>query len=260
MRRAIPFTALILLAAFVLSGFSSQEIVVGRRRATSAATPTLVNSGTAAGTTGSNSLSASAFSSSLTNPSFIIVAFVDVQNTGASYTASDTAGNTYVDCGPGKLLYASSARIVQCFYALNTHTTASNVVKVTISAGTLNFARMVAGEFTNVATSSPIDGGSGQGYSSKAASTCGTAGANNCTATSMTTNTNGDLIVSIGATTQAQPSAGTSPVSYTSVGVGGTTILMEYAIQSSAGAIQPTMGSSFTNDDWCNISVGAKHN
>ena len=38
MRRAIPFTALILLAAFVLSGFSSQEVVVGRRRASAAAT------------------------------------------------------------------------------------------------------------------------------------------------------------------------------------------------------------------------------
>ena len=42
MRRAIPFTALILVAALVLSGFSSQEIVVGRRRAaTSSLTVTL---------------------------------------------------------------------------------------------------------------------------------------------------------------------------------------------------------------------------
>jgi len=42
-RRAIPFIALILLAAFVLSGFSSQEIVSGRRRSSAAgATVTLV--------------------------------------------------------------------------------------------------------------------------------------------------------------------------------------------------------------------------
>ena len=42
MRRAIPFTALILLAAFVLSGFSSQEIIVGRRRATASPSRTVV--------------------------------------------------------------------------------------------------------------------------------------------------------------------------------------------------------------------------
>ena len=41
MRRAIPFTALILVAALVLSGFSSQEVVSGRRRATASSPPSV---------------------------------------------------------------------------------------------------------------------------------------------------------------------------------------------------------------------------
>ena len=111
------------------------------------------------------------------------------------YTISDTAGNSYVDAGPGVILFNSSGAWSEVFYALNTHTTASNVVKLSPASGLLNYPRIVAVEFTGGATSSPVDGGSGVGYSSKANATGGSSGANCLTATQLTPVTNGDLIL-----------------------------------------------------------------
>jgi hypothetical protein len=96
-----------------------------------------------------------AFSSPLTNPSLITVTVCNVSNTTIN-TPTDTAGNTYVDSGAGKVNLDSNQFSCQFFYALNTHTTASNVVSISNTA--LNGLYIAALEFTGGAASSPVRG------------------------------------------------------------------------------------------------------
>ena len=73
MRRAIPFAALILVAALVLSGFSSQEVVSGRRRASAAPSLDVSNYKAAAGHYGSSPNTTTIVMGSLTSGDLIII-------------------------------------------------------------------------------------------------------------------------------------------------------------------------------------------
>jgi len=203
-----------------------------------------------------SSQSTAAFSNALTNPSQIWVMIVDAGG-GTPYTISDTAGNSYVDAGPGVILFNSSGAWSEVFYALNTHTTASNVVKLSPASGLLNYPRIVAVEFTGGATSSPVDGGSGVGYSSKANATGGSSGANCLTATQLTPVTNGDLILAWFSNSNGSVTAGTSPIAFTDIG-GGVGGESEYYIQSTAAAITPSAGDNTSSDPYAAIVVAFK--
>lgn len=89
-------------------------------------------------------------------------------------------------------------------------------------------------------------------------------GANNMTSTNMTTLTNGDFILGLlmdGQNGVTAPTAGTSPVGYTSIGtaVHATDVIsmrLEWASQAAAGAIAATGGIATNNDPGVTMVVG----
>ncbi len=206
-------------------------------------------------TLGTSPISLPSFSASLTNPSIIVVQEFAVANPSSFPVPTDTAGNTYVDAGPGKATWNGSADSMEVFYALNTHTTASNVV--TISASSAVSIAGLAYEITGGATSSPIDGGSGVGYSSLSNATGGTAGANSLIASSITPAGNGDLILGMFQGSSSGPTAGTSPNTFTNVD-SGFSGLSEYLTQATSAAIAATAGDATTGDGYAAIVVAIK--
>ena len=134
----------------------------------------------------SNPMQTSAFSAALTNPSLIVVEVY--QATAAPATPTDTAGNTYYDCGAGAV--ARGSIYLQIFYALNTHTTSSNKVSVANPSG---YSLMLsAQEWTGGATSSPVDG-----YAKNANASTGTGGGQNVTSTAPGGSGTSDLLVGV---------------------------------------------------------------
>jgi hypothetical protein len=197
-----------------------------------------------------------AFSAPLTNPSLIVVHMYSAGGLTSYTVPTDTAGNTYVDCGPGATTFSPGK--IQCFYALNTHTTASNVVTLH-ATGSVTFLSGAAMEITGANTSSPIDGGSGVGYSLKASATGGAAGSDNISGTSLTPASNNDMILALFVAQNAVPTVGTSPNLFT-VGAGATwNARSEYFIQSTAAAITATASDSFSSDSYGAIVVAIKH-
>jgi len=207
------------------------------------------------GATSVTSAALTAFSAALTSGSLIIVH--EFSGSNVTYTVpTDTAGNTYVDCGPGQAAFTVANDQSECFYALNTHTTASNVVTVHSSTGA-TFLSGLAFEVVGAASSSPIDGGSGVGYSIKASAFGGAAGANNLTATSLTPVTNGDLIVAFFATGSNGNTAGTAPNAFTLVN-GTFSKVSEYFNQGTAAAIIATASDSTSTDPYAAIVIAVK--
>jgi hypothetical protein len=183
--------------------------------------------------------SAAAFSVSLTNPSTIIVL---AQGPVGTFSVADTAGNTYQDCGPGQVVYNSSANGVQCFYALNTHTTASNVVSFSSSAG--GTMSVTATEWTGGAIVSPIDVTQNSGGN---AST-GTGGGQNVTSNGTNTSA-ADLIIGIAA-------AQTGPLSVGSGFTGTSSQGLEYQIGSGPGTIAALWSDPTNNDSYGAMVIG----
>lgn len=100
-------------------------------------------------------VSTAAFSSPLTNPSLIVVSWYGDLTTTTANTPTDTAGNTYVRA----VNYSGGVNIgakVEVWYAKNTHTTASNVVRVTDNGAGVN-SMVIAEEWTGADTSVPFD-------------------------------------------------------------------------------------------------------
>ena len=218
---------------------------------------TVTNNGYVNGSGSSvTSATLSTFSTALTNPSIIFVEEYAVGTPSSFPVPTDTAGNTYVDCGPGKILYNSSAVTLECFYALNTHTTASNIVTIHASSS-VTYMNGTAFEVTGGATSSPIDGGSGVGYSSLANGTGGSSGANALYGNAITPAGSGDLIIGMFAGANAIPTAGTSPNAYTAVNVSAHAV-SEYFYQLVSASIDATAGSTYSGDSYGNITVALK--
>ena len=206
---------------------------------------------------GANSKSLSAFGSPLTDPSFIVVGCMGAGGGGNTFAVpTDTAGNVYVDGGSGQIQYNGALIQMELFYSLNTHTTSANVVTCNLSAGTLSYLQGSAVEITGAAASSPIDGGSGAGYSSKSG-TGGSAGANALAATSITPAGNGDLILGYFAATNALPSAGTSPHAFTDQNPSASTLLETFT-QASSAAIAATAGDSYASDPFGALVIAVK--
>jgi hypothetical protein len=143
---------------------------------------------------------------------------------------------------------------MQCFYALNTHSTASNVV--TIHSSSVVFLTGLAFEVLGAASSSPIDGGSGVGYSSKAAATSGAAGSDNLTATSLTPAGNGDLIIEF-IPSLSGSTVGTSPNAFTAVN-GTWTMASGYFLQATSAAIIATASDSTGSNPYAAVVIAIK--
>jgi hypothetical protein len=102
-----------------------------------------------------NSTVSATFGAALTNGSIILVAWEgdDPTANNSANTPTDTAGNTYV-----KVLaeFQSGSFELDIWYALNTHTTASNKVTITDTLGGSD-GIIIIEEWTGQAASSPVD-------------------------------------------------------------------------------------------------------
>ena len=94
------------------------------------------------------------FSSTLTNPSLILVAFAADLETTAANTPTDTAGNTYVKAA--RLAATGNGTDMEIWYALNTHATASNKVTVTDNGAGVDSIVLIE-EWTGAKTSGAFD-------------------------------------------------------------------------------------------------------
>lgn len=220
---------------------------------TSVANWSLVNQQNASsGGTGVTSESAPAFKNALTNTSTIIAvcqALTPWSNSGATTTyavPTDTAGNTYIDVQVGTTGFNGSAVTEEVFYALNTHTTASNVVTCHSNAGSITFFSIVAFEVTGGATAGPIDT---KFYNSL--QTSGGAGANAVALGSQSQwppTVNDDLIVAACGLSGGPGSPGNSPNVFMQLsGQGGE---VEMFVQPTAAAIAPSCGDGTATDTW----------
>ncbi len=190
-----------------------------------------------------NPVSTSAFTNALTNPSIIIVG---VRRTSTTIgTPTDTAGNTYLDCGAGLVLYYSSSQSIQLFYALNTSTTAANIVSVANADG--KSVNIEAFEWTGGALSSPIDGIP----ASNANANTGTGGGQNVTSGPMTPALNGDLIVGWCWRILGTLTKGTG---FTA----GSLVNLEYLTQTAASPISATWSDDTNNDSYGAIMAAFK--
>jgi len=194
------------------------------------------------------------FSAALTPGSLIIVHEYAVV-VGSFTVPTDTAGNTYVDCGPGAAPFGATTDLSECFYALNTHSTASNVVTIH-STSSATYLSALAFELLGAPASSPIDGGALVGFSSKNNATGGAAGSNNLTGTTITPAGNGDLIVAFFASGSGN-TAGTSPNAFTLVN-GSWIQGSEYFTQTTAAAISATASSAASSDPYAAIVIAVK--
>jgi fibronectin type 3 domain-containing protein len=191
---------------------------------------------------------ANAFSVALTNPSLIIATCLYPAGVTPA-TPKDTATNNYVDSGQRSTTVGSSS-VAQTWYALNTHTTASNIVHCK-SVGTTSNVIAFAYEWTGNASSSPVDGGN-----KTATTTGGAAGANSLVLGSGSTTADGDLIVAF-VGNDGTPSHGTSPINFTDLNNADSGT--EYYIQPTHGSIAPTFGDDTSSDSWGGLWVAFKH-
>lgn len=179
-----------------------------------------------------------AFASPLSDPSLIIVLATGPVGT---FNITDTAGNTYTDCGAGQLLFNTSGNAVQCFYAANSTTTASNVVSFASSGG--GTMKVTATEFIGGALSSPVDVTQNSGNNASS----GTGGGQNVSSGPATT-TGADLVVGVTGVTAGTLTAGTG-FSATS------TASLEYLIQSTPAALSATWNDGTNNDSYAAMMV-----
>lgn len=186
------------------------------------------------GATSVTSWADGAFTNPLT-PGSIILVMVNAAGTGITFSVTDTAGNTYEDCGAGQILLGGSGTGVQVFYAVNGSSTASNIVTGRSLAG-VTFPGISAVEYTGQQSGNPIDV---TAASVTNATTSGT-GSNNMFTATATTRFSEDLIYCAGGCQSGTVSAGTN---FTGDSLP-TGTLTEHLTQAIAGPIAGT----FTNN------------
>src|SRR4029077_1682301 len=147
---------------------------------------TWVKQNDATGNAASNPVATTAFANPLHNPSIIIV-WAWGSSAADIATPTDTAGNTYVDSGAGPVTSRAGFGFGRMFYALNTHTTSSNVVQV--ANGGLGAIFVTALEFSGAAAS-PV-----RATSTNSNANTGAGGGQNITTGAIAGTVNGDLIV-----------------------------------------------------------------
>jgi hypothetical protein len=182
-------------------------------------------------------------SASLT-PGSIIVVKVTRNGDATINTPSDTAGNTYADCGAGSVYQTSSTTLLQVFYCYNTHTTASNVVSVVNTNA--RASTITAVEYTGNAPSGAVDS-----FASTNNATSGAGGGQNLSVGPMSPSTNGEMIVAF--CTQA---AGTLTVGTNFTGYSTETIHKgEWLSQRVKASVSATWNDATNNDAYCAIAV-----
>ncbi len=221
------------------TGLSPCDVTMGAAKAVTATfdlIPTYSLLNHASVNTASNPASTGAFANPLSNGSCIVVG---VQMTAVSIpTPTDTATNTYTDCGAGLLHFDAGARSGECFKTPNTHSTANNVVSVANAGGV--YTRVLASEWSGPNGTCEVDV-----YSFTSNGTSGS-GINNASAGTVTT-TNGDLIWVAGGANNGAMTAGTN---FTALNPGFPMVLDEYTIQSVAGPITGYLTDSSVGESY----------
>jgi hypothetical protein len=184
----------------------------------------LVQSVTGQDASGVNTVSSATFVSALT-PGSKIVVFVET-SANTTCTITDTAGNTYTQINAGIFNTQTGYKTIIA-WADNTSSQAANKVTATWAA-TGAFRSAGISEWTGLATGAPDIFTTAKNL----------AGTTTPTDDSMTTTVNGDLIVSVCA---SDGSAVTAGAGYTLLGDTGIGPGWEYQVQSTAGAIAPTL-------------------
>ena len=160
----------------------------------------------------------------------VIVGFQYSATAGATASVSDDKGNSYST----PLSNSDGNQIVNLSYALNVKAGAQKI-SITFSGGTPAYVSALATEFYNIATSSALDGSSGN---------AGTG--TSVTAGSFTPSTSGDLIYQY-----AVQDSSSNPMTSWSQGASPWVLLSsdildgsaaQYQVQTTAAAINPTMG------------------
>jgi hypothetical protein len=170
--------------------------------------------------------------------------------TGTLQVSATGATLSFADCGAGVVQIFTSTGRIQVFIAYNTST--SSVVTFTFSqsTGNLSYPGIVVFEVTGAATSSVVDV-----TAVHANATGGAAGNNNLSVGPMTTNY-ADLILGWFVQYNGALSAGTTPVTWTSISeVGGQA---EYYAQSSAGSITAYANDNYSSDPYGAIALALK--
>jgi len=258
MKIGSAFVSLLLIAvlAFAQGGVLGPKGVVGPKgyisggASAGGGTWSHLNGNTATCTGGPGVCHNVAFSSPLTNPSVIVVYYFDseVPNT---WTISDTAGNSYSDCGSGQVLWTGSGFSWQCAIAFNTHTTASNIVTMTLATGSDSVDSIVSDEWTDGNTNS-VDKFASSGNNASTS-----IGANNAGCGTMVTTVNSDLIVcglTLASGTLTAGSCGATCTLGANNGGDGS----EYGKQTSFGSITPTGTDSNNTENYAALSVAVK--
>lgn len=214
------------------------------------------NVGSAFTFAGGDNFSASAFGSKLTPGSFILVGVV-MGNGITVGSVTDSAGNTYFDCGDGTQVVSAGGQLIQLFYAINKFSSAGNVVTVHYTPTGNNFDGIIAVEIVGSVSGNPIEVHAGI-----ATQASGGSGSNNMVLPTKTTTYQYDLIVALYGNQSDQTTIGTSPnlfalIAQSTNGAQSSFLLMEQCTQSAAGAIIPTAGSP-NNDSYAGLWVGLR--
>jgi hypothetical protein len=181
---------------------------------------------------------ATAFANTLSNPSLIVVL---TQGPVGTFSVTDSAGNSYIDCGPGQMVYNSSATGLQCFYAVNTHSTSSNIVSFASTAG--GAMKVTAMEWTGGAITSPIDVTQNSGSN---VNTGSGGGQNVSSQTAVTTGT--DLVIGITGVAAGTLTTGTGFTTSSYVG-------MEYLTQTGPGSVAATWSDNTNTDPYAAMAI-----
>lgn len=206
--------------------------------------------GQASAGTGSPNLAAPAFDNALTNGSTIIAFVFNGAVSGDTFSVTDTAGNTYSDCGAGAGQTGGATATIQVFVAANSNTTASNVVTFH-SSGSTNYPRIIAFEVVGGAASA-VD------VTSKVENQTSSSGsADNCSAGAVTTSTNDELVFCGFADIVDTVTNGVSPAP-TAID-SWTNITAEYYIKATAGSITGTASEPTSGIGYGAIVVALKH-
>jgi hypothetical protein len=172
---------------------------------------------------------------STTVPGSLIICMAMVNNNRGFSTPTDTAGNLYVDCGAGLVKDVSGYYVMEMFYALNTSSTASNVVSVASSSAG-GAVSVLASEWLGRAKASPVDQ-----FTTVSDGNTGTGGGNNCPVGPVTTLYAGELVVAFG------DIWGCSSCGPGYLPVLGGFYEDEYLVQNIAGPISANWPSSYNN-------------
>lgn len=112
---------------------------------------------TGVNTTFASSVSSTAFANALTNGSLIVVWWEgDAVALNGANAPTDTALNVYTRAGS---VAVAATFDLECWYTINTHTTAANIVTVTDNGGGVD-SIVIVQEWTGNKSSAPIDGSS----------------------------------------------------------------------------------------------------